>query len=118
MAADGGDWGTGSPRKRFARHRMRPSMSATPGKVCVDGVIRFDGGVRFQPELTIQRTGAKGPGERPFLSARTTTRYGEAIVTGPASPGPKVRRVAGAVGENRSRTYGEALVTGPANPGL
>jgi len=33
-------------------------------------------------------------------------------------PGRRSGRVAGAVGENRSRTYGEALATGPANRAL
>jgi len=53
MAVDGGDWGTGSPRNRVARRRVhrkqlfrackRLSMSATPGKVCVDGVADVAG---------------------------------------------------------------------------
>ncbi len=35
------------------------------------------------------------PGERPVLSAGTAAGYGQAIATGPASPGLQARRVAG-----------------------
>ena len=59
----------------FPKRMGRPAEFAQLVRTLIENdymnaeVIRFDGGVRFQPKLTAQRTGAKGPGERPVLSA-------------------------------------------------
>jgi len=78
----------------FPKRMGRPAEFAQLVRTLIENdylnaeVIRFDGGVRFQPKLTVQLTGANGPGERPFLSAKYHTgTHGDPPVTGPANPG-------------------------------
>ena len=68
------------PAQRVRGRRPRRAAGAVGS--CRSGSRR---GARYRPS----ESGAAGPGERPVLSAVAAAGHGEALATGPASPGPQ-----------------------------